>query len=515
MARAARSSATAPDLTAQTMAERQPMWSRMERRLDRWFPPGTNPLLHLGSLACLMLGLLLLSGIYLFIVFDTSATGAYQSIESLAREQPYAGGWLRSVHRYAADAMWLFTLAHLLREWALGRYRHFRRATWWTGIPLLVFLYLSGIGGFWLNWDQLGQYSALASAELIDALPFIGAGLSRQFIGTDAVSDRLFSLLIFVHIGVALMLLFGLWFHLQRLGWPAVLPPRRLTGGALCVLGLLALLQPVLSQAPADLTRAPTTLAFDWILLHLLPLAEVNSPGWVWLLLLTALVALAWLPWRGGHAAPVAAVVDADHCNGCRRCVVDCPFGAITLAAHPNGKPGQQLAVVDADRCASCGICAGACPTSTPFRRDQQLVSGIDMPQLPVDGLRRQVRAGLDALQGERKVLLFGCDQGADIAALRNPDAAGISLLCAGQLPPSFIEFALRAGATEVVVATCAEGACAYRLGNRWTVERLAGAREPHLRASVPAGQYRVVHASRGDEAQLTWVIDAANARSE
>lgn len=497
------------------MAEVQPTWSRLERRLDRWFPPGTNPLLHLGSLACLMLCLVLLSGIYLFVVFDTSATGAYRSIESLAREQPFAGGWLRSLHRYAADAMFLFTIAHLAREWALGHYRHFRRVTWWTGIPLLLFLYLSGIGGFWLNWDQLGQYSALASAELIDALPFLGAGLSRQFIGVAAVSDRLFSLLIFVHIGVALLLVFGLWFHLQRLGWPAVLPPRRLTIGSLAMLGLLALLQPVLSQVPADLAHAPTTLAFDWILLHLHPLAEALSPGWVWLLLLMALVTLVWLPWRGGIEAPVAAVVDADHCNGCRRCVVDCPFGAITLAAHPNGKAGQQLAVVDADRCASCGICAGACPTSTPFRRDQCLTAGIDMPQLPVDALRQRVRVALEALPDTHKVLVFGCDQGADLAVLRSPGAAGISLLCAGQLPPSFIEFALRAGATEVVVAPCAEGACAYRLGNRWTVERLAGEREPHLRASVPADRCRVVHASRGDEAQLTAVIDAGISRSE
>ena len=304
------------------MAARQPAWFRIERRLDRWFPPGGNPLLHLGSLACLMLALLLASGIYLFIVFDTSASGAYRSIDSLAREQPLVGGWLRSLHRYAADAMFLFTIAHLAREWALGRYRHFRRVTWWTGIPLLLFLYLSGIGGFWLNWDQLGQYSAQASAELIDALPFLGAGLSRQFIGAEAVSDRLFSLLIFVHIGVALLLVFGLWFHLQRLGWPAVLSPRRLTVGALLALGLLALLQPVLSQAPADLAHAPTTLAFDWILLHLHPLAEALSPGWVWLLLLAALMTLIWLPWRGGIAAPVAAVVHPDHCNGCRRCVV-------------------------------------------------------------------------------------------------------------------------------------------------------------------------------------------------
>ena len=259
------------------MVEAQPTWSRLERRLDRWFPPGTNPLLHLGSLACLMLVLLVLSGIYLFVVFDTSATGAYRSIESLAREQPYAGGWLRSLHRYAADAMFLFTIAHLAREWALGRYRHFRRMTWWTGIPLLLFLYWSGIGGFWLNWDQLGQYSALASAELIDALPFLGAGLSRQFIGVEAVSDRLFSLLIFVHIGVALLLVFGLWFHLQRLGWPAVLPPRRLTVGALLVLGLLALLQPVLSHAPADLAHAPKTLAFDTIIIKRSMMALIST----------------------------------------------------------------------------------------------------------------------------------------------------------------------------------------------------------------------------------------------
>ena len=497
------------------MAARQPAWFRIERRLDRWFPPGGNPLLHLGSLACLMLALLLASGIYLFIVFDTSASGAYRSIDSLAREQPLVGGWLRSLHRYAADAMFLFSIAHLAREWALGRFRHFRRVTWWTGIPLLVFLYLSAIGGFWLNWDQLGQYSALASAELVDALPFIGAGFSRQFMGADAVGDRLFSLLIFVHIGIALLLVFGLWFHLQRLGWPAVLPPRRLTLGTLLALGALALVQPVLSQAPADLAKAPTTLAFDWILLHLHPLAEAFTPEAVWLFLLLFFATLAWLPGRRGGAAPAAAVVDADHCNGCRRCVVDCPYGAISLVPHPNGKPFQQLALVDGDRCAGCGICAGACPTSTPFRRDQRLVAGIDMPQLPVDALRQQVRARLDALPGGPKVLVFGCDQGANIAALRRPGAVGISLLCAGQLPPSFVEFALRAGASEVVVAACGEGACAYRLGNRWTAERLAGAREPHLRASVPAERYRVVHASQGDEAQLTAVIDAAIARAE
>ena len=51
---------------------------------------------------------------------------------------------------------------------------------------------------------------------------------------------------------------------------------------------------------------------------------------------------------RREQALPVA-VVDADNCNGCRRCVADCPYAAITLEAHPNGKPGRQIAVVAAE----------------------------------------------------------------------------------------------------------------------------------------------------------------------
>src|SRR3546814_14070833 len=72
------------------------------------------------------------------------------------------------------------------------------------------------MGGFWLGWYRLGQYAAVASAELLDELPLLTAALTRNFVNVDAVSDRLFSLLVFIHLGVPLLMLFGLWFHLQR-----------------------------------------------------------------------------------------------------------------------------------------------------------------------------------------------------------------------------------------------------------------------------------------------------------
>ncbi|MBK8689966.1 MAG: hydrogenase iron-sulfur subunit [Betaproteobacteria bacterium] len=55
-------------------------------------------------------------------------------------------------------------------------------------------------------------------------------------------------------------------------------------------------------------------------------------------------------------------------------------------------------------------------------------------------------------------------------------------------------------------------GDCVYRLGNRWTGLRLAGAREPHLRAAVPRDRVRIAWAGRGDEAQLAGELRAFRA---
>jgi coenzyme F420-reducing hydrogenase delta subunit len=86
---------------------------------------------------------------------------------------------------------------------------------------------------------------------------------------------------------------------------------------------------------------------------------------------------------------------------------------------------------------------------------------------------------------------------------MESSDVAAFSLLCTGMLPPSFIEYALRCGATGVVVTGCRESGCEFRLGNRWTDERLRGVRKPRLRSRVPRERLRVVWADRGDEDSL------------
>lgn len=63
-----------------------------------------NPLYNMGRLAFFFFWIVLISGLYLFIFFDTSLSGAYASVEAITYEQKYFGGVMRSLHRYASDA---------------------------------------------------------------------------------------------------------------------------------------------------------------------------------------------------------------------------------------------------------------------------------------------------------------------------------------------------------------------------------------------------------------------------
>jgi len=488
-------------------------WNALERFFDAAFGTALNPLRHLGTLGFLCFWLLAGSGIYLYAVIDTSATGAYASIESLAHQPWWVGGWLRGLHRYAADAFVLLMAAHLLREWLHGRYRAFRRFSWLTGVPLIIFAFVGAIGGFWLNWDQLGRFSAEATAEWFDTLPLLATPLARNFLTADAVSDRLFSLFVFVHLGVPLLMLFGLWFHIQRLTRVAVVPPRPL---ALAFVGLLCALSiawPVLSQGRAEVASVPDALSLDWILLFVHPLVAATSGEAVWLGVAAFVAALFLLPWLPQPAREPVAVVDPANCNGCRRCLADCPYAAITMVPHPLKRVGRELAQVDADLCASCGLCAGACPSSTPFRSAEQLVTGIDMPQRTVGALRRELQQRLTAAKGRRAIVVFGCDHGASVDAFAADDVLPFSLICIGMLPPSFVDYALRDGAAGVLVTGCAESACEFRLGQRWTAERLSGRREPHLRVDVDPERWAMAWAGPRDGAVVADALDALRRR--
>jgi ferredoxin/coenzyme F420-reducing hydrogenase delta subunit len=475
-----------------------------ESALDTIFGAAANPVHLLGALAWFCFWIVIATGIYLYIFFDSGVTQAWESVEYLTHTQWYAGGMMRSLHRYASDAMVVVVLLHMLREFAYGRMGGARWFTWMSGVPLLWFLFAAGISGYWVVWDRLAQYVAVATTEWLDALPLFAEPIARNFLHADALSGRFFTLLVFIHIAVPLFMLFVMWIHIQRLAHPRVNPPRSLALGVLGTLALLSVLKPAVSHAPANLDTLPATLNLDWFFLFIYPLLEAIRAETTWAVVFGATLLLLLLPFLARARNTGLAVVSLENCNGCGRCYEDCPFGAITMEPRSDGRHYSREAVVSADRCVGCGICAGACPTGMPFRRRTALVPGIDLDILPLSRLRDLLAEASSALAGTARVILVGCAHGPKLDGLADRQVATVQLPCLAMLPPAFIDFILARGLGEgVLLAGCRENNCYHRLGDVWTRGRLDRTRDPFLRARVPAHRVHVEWAGAGGRARL------------
>lgn len=486
----------------------------VERVFDRVFGTAWNPFHCLGALGYFYFWVVAASGIYIYIFFDTGVIRAYDSVEYITNEQWYLAGVMRSLHRYASDALVAVMVIHMVREFAFDRFRGTRWYSWVTGIPMLWLVFATGITGYWMVWDRLAQYVATATTEWLDWLPLFGEPTSRNFLSPEHLNSRFFTLMAFLHIAVPLVLLFVMWFHLQRVNHAKVNPARGLAVGTAGMLLILSLVKPAISQGPADLGAIPADVGLDWFYLWVYPLIEKFSPGAVWIFLVGFSSFLMLLPWLPPKRRRAVARVDLANCNGCTRCAEDCPYGAIAMKPRSDGTPFSHEAVVDPSLCESCGICAGACPTSTPFRRGSSLVPGIDLPDFSLADLRSQIESEGARLIGSTRVMVIGCDHAADVARLRAPDVGIVKLRCIGQLPPSFIDFVIsRRIADGVLLTGCRDGQCHHRLGVRWTEARIEGRRDPYLRTRVPRERLSTRWADAGEVRALSRAVDTFRER--
>jgi len=465
----------------------------IERPFDRLFGPALNPLAQLGALGFFFFWVVAVSGIYLFIFFDTGVERAYQSVEHLTRDHWFHAGVMRSLHRYASDLTVVMVVVHLLREFAYDHYRGVRWFSWLTGLPIIAFLYISGITGYWLVWDKLAHYVAIVTSELLDWLPIFGEPIARNFISTGTLTSRFFTLMVFMHIAVPLFMLFMMWIHILRISRPKVNPPRLLAVLSLAALVAVAVWRPAVSQGRVDLAKAPVEVGLDWFFLPLYPLTDLWSKGAVWGFLGAFFLMLGLMPWLPPLRRARPAVVELDHCNGCARCAEDCPYEAIRMVPRTDGLPFPMQAEVNASLCVSCGICMGACPSSTPFRRTEELRTGIDLPDFSLQFLRERVVATAATLTDAPRLLVLACERGGGAGHV----GGVVALPCVAMAPPSLIDFILsRDLADGVVVAGCAKSACYHRLGIAWTEKRFAGERDPYLRARVPRERISLIWTS-------------------
>ena len=467
-------------------------------RLDSWFDRlygwRYNPLYQSGTIAVLLLVVLVVSGLYLLLYYRIGAP--YASVERI-QDQVWAGRWIRALHRYASDAAVIAIAVHAVRMFLRGRSWGPRALAWLTGVALLALFVFLALTGFVMVWDVQGRLMAVEGARLLDALPLFSEPMVRAFSGERAMPAAFFFLNYFLHIALPLGLALFLYLHVSRLARVKLLPPRRLAWGIVGVLVLLAVVRPAPLPPEADPSVISHSVPVDWFFAFWIPVTRALPSGVAWLLAGGLTLALLTVPlWsrpRDDHR-PSPSNLDERRCTGCTQCSVDCPYEAITMVSRSDGRAGL-VAQVDPGLCVSCGICAGSCAPMSIGPPDR---TGRDQ----LERVRTFIR---DREPGADQVVLVACSRGAgEVAGMAEFEEALIYPVdCVGSVHTSVVEFLVRGGAGGVLVAACPERDCWNREGTKWARQRLFHDREAELKERVDRARVTLVEAAAGERAGL------------
>ncbi|MHB1311118.1 MAG: cytochrome b N-terminal domain-containing protein [Gemmatimonadaceae bacterium] len=457
-----------------------------------------NPLHQSGALAVTLLVLLIGTGLFLLVGYRVSAP--WQSVAAL-QAQPWLGRWMRSLHRFASDAMIVAVVVHAWRMFAQRRSWGPRVLAWTSGVMLLFVLFVSGWTGYVLVWDTFGAQLAVGGARLFDTLPVLSEPVRRIFAGDESVPAAFFFINLFLHIAVPLGAGVALWIHVSRLARPTLSPPRALAMWVIGALTALAIVAPVQLADEAAMLTIPRSVPMDGFYAFWLPWADALPPIWAWvgaigtLALALAVPRLTRQP-RTDEWAP--SVVDPRLCTGCDQCPQDCPWDAITMQPRDDGRVGL-VAHVDEAKCVSCGICAGSC---APMGVGPALRTGRDQ----LAALRRHLQL-VDKVTPARRVAIC-CEHAAPshLEPLRALSADIQLVPCAGNVHSSVVERNIRQGAAGVMIYTCAPRDCRGREGPKWLHERMYNGREAELQPRVDISRVASAVMAPGD---LQGTLDA------
>lgn len=333
------------------------LWTKLEGIVNRFAKSDFNPFYHLGTLTIFMLLVLIGTGIYLTAIYRPGLDVAYATVEKI--DSNWFGSLMRSIHRYASDAMILLIILHLLKMLFSDRYWGQRWLAWTSGWIMLAGTWLTGTFGYWLIWDQRAQWM---TEYMMNTL---GGTSGLTYVAAD-IESRTFSnfvIILFLHVFLPLIGFLGIYIHGLRLSRARWWSPRWVSVQATIGLIILSLIKPVQSAAPADLSTMVASTPMDAYYLGFLPLIDAWGNLIFWGLAILVGGTLFLLPWLASGRDLGPARITDPKCTGCNICYAECPFDAIRMVDRNDGSGYHKLAVINPKQCTGCGICVGSCPT--------------------------------------------------------------------------------------------------------------------------------------------------------
>ena len=199
---------------------RLPVFSFLEHELHEYpTPRNLSYWWNFGSLAGVVLLIMIVTGIFLAMQYTPNTGLAFDSVERIMRDVNY--GWLmRYIHMNGASFFFIITYIHIFRGIYFGSYKEPRELLWMLGVVILLLMMATAFMGYVLPWGQMSYWGATVITNLFSAFPGFGGDIVTWLWGGYSVANptlnRFFALhylLPFVILGVVGLHLIALHQH--------------------------------------------------------------------------------------------------------------------------------------------------------------------------------------------------------------------------------------------------------------------------------------------------------------
>ncbi len=192
-----------------------------------------------------------------------------------------------------------------------------------------------------------------------------------------------------------------------------------------------------------------------------------------------------------------------EGCTQCKRCTVECPFGAID-------EDEQRYPVFNESRCRRCGTCMGACP-----------VRVISFENYSIDTVGQQIKAVEipDEFEEKPRILVLACENDAypalDMAGMNRIGYSAavrvVPVRCLGSVNTIWITDALNGGYDGVLLMGCQKGddyQCHFVKGSEMAHERMSKIDDTLAQLSLETERVRTCEVAITDIHRAPRLID-------
>ncbi len=199
---------------------RLPIFTFMHHELNEYpTPRNLSYWWNFGSLAGIMLVVMIATGVMLAMQYTPHVDYAFNSVERIMRDVNY--GWLlRYLHLNGGSMFFIVVYIHIFRGLYFGSYKSPREVLWWLGIIILLLMMATAFMGYVLPWGQMSFWGATVITNLFSAIPWVGESIVTWLWGGFSIDNptlnRFFSLhylLPFLLVGVVVLHLVALHAH--------------------------------------------------------------------------------------------------------------------------------------------------------------------------------------------------------------------------------------------------------------------------------------------------------------